>query len=269
MHNIIIIGTVRSGTSMTAALFRDTQASYGDNIMSASISNPYGYYECFKINQLNDRIIKRILRERLPLPNRLSKIAKPFRPPIHTDGRASMLAIPDRIPNIELPEADKEEIIHFVSNPLFCYKDPRFSITLPFWRKHLSENTRYIVVFRSPKRTVDSMIRNSQNLYTPPLPVNEQWGFKLWRSYYDRILNDFADSQNWLFVHDEVLFNRRAIPAIEKFVETKVNTDQINPDIRRSKPKSIKYSGRRYRECVPLYQALIKRSIEDIDRLLA
>ena len=253
---------------MTAALFRDTGVSYGDEIMSSSISNPYGYYECFKINKLNNRIIKEILRKSVPLPNKLYKLVKPFRPPVHTDGRASMLAVPRRVPNIDLPQKDTEELNYFASRPDFCYKDPRFAITLPFWQQYLPNDTRYIVAFRNPKRTVDSMIRNSQDIYKPPLPVDERWGFKVWRDYYDRILNKFSNPQNWLFVHDEFLFNGTAIPAIEKFTETKVNTDQINPDIRRSKPESIDDSDKRYRNCVPLYRALIERSKQDINSLL-
>lgn len=262
MRNTVILGTVRSGTSMASALFRDTGTSYGDEIMSSSVSNPYGYYECHKINQLNNRIIQKILRGRLP--SKIQKIVRPFQPPVNLDKRASMLAIPPKSFDIELSEMEVKGITHFANKPSFCYKDPRFSITLPLWKNYFPGDTRYIVVFRDPRRTVDSMIRNSRDIYNPPLPVDEDWGFRIWRNYYIRLLNEFSDSENWLFVFDQFLFDGTAVPAIEKFVEVKLNTDQINPSIRRSKPDSISNTNKEYQKCVPLYKTLISRSEKSV-----
>ena len=264
MKNVIILGSVRSGTSMLTATFRDTEAYFGEDIMSPTVSNPYGYYECHKINRLNNQIIRKIIYRKAKFP--FGQISRFFRPQIYKDKRCLMLAAPRHVPDLSLTDELTDEIKSITSHSPLCLKDPRFSVTLQFWQPFLPQNTRFLVAFRDPFRTVDSMLRNAREIYSPPLPLDEIWGLKLWYRNYRRLLHQFSNHENWLFVHDESMFSGEALPVLEKFVETDLNDDQINPSIRRSKLASVKPSSQLRKQCLNLFEALKQRSRYDIER---
>ncbi|MBE9047644.1 sulfotransferase [Pleurocapsales cyanobacterium LEGE 10410] len=266
MKNTIVLGTVRSGTSMTTAMFRKTRAYFGDDIMTPTIANPYGYYECHQINRLNNRLIQRIIYGFTS--KKIQSFLKPFQPPVHRDRRCSMLAAPRYIRQFSLPEDITDQMRHFVSHTPFCLKDPRFSITLPFWRSVIPKGTRFLVVFRDPRRTVDSMLRNSREIYNPPLPVDEEWGLKLWYRNYRRLLYQFSNEEDWFFIHDEQVFSGKAVPALEKFVETPLATDLIDPKIRRSRPRKLDSLNEQYYRCNDLFEQLKQRARRDLEKWL-
>lgn len=250
---------------MVTALFRKTGAYFGDDIMASTISNPYGYYECHKINNLNNRIIQRMLNG--AFPSKVQRILRKLKPPIHKDPRCSMLAAPKHIRTFKLSDEMVSEIRHFVSHSPFCLKDPRFSITLPFWQPFIPDGTRYIVAFRDPRRTVDSILRNNKDIYNSSLPIDENWGFKLWYRNYERLLNQISNKQDWFFIHDESVFNGKAISALEKFVETNLATDRVNPEIRRSRPERFAaFDNQHYSQCKILFEQLKQRSNQDLEK---
>lgn len=265
MKNVIILGCVRSGTSMLTATFRDTEAYFGEDIMPPTISNPYGYYECHKINQLNNQIIKKIIYKKAKFP--FGRLSRHFWPRVYKDKRCLMLVAPKKVQPVPLSDQIVGEMRRLVSHSPLCLKDPRFSVTLPFWEPLLPKNTCFLVAFRDPYRTVDSMLRNAKEIYDPPLPLDEDWGLKLWYRNYRRLLHKLSNQENWFFVHDELIFSGEALPAIEKFVDTDLNDDQINPTIRRSKPEAVKPSNQLRKQCQSLFEALKRRSKYDIQKL--
>ncbi|MGF1523657.1 MAG: hypothetical protein ACFBSF_15175 [Leptolyngbyaceae cyanobacterium] len=264
MKNVIILGSVRSGTSMLTATFRETEAYFGEDIMSPTVSNPYGYYECHKINRLNNQIIRKIIYRKAQFP--LDRISRYFRPRIYRDKRCLMLAAPRHVPDISLSNKLINEMRSITSHSPLCLKDPRFSVTLPFWQPFLPQNTCFLVAFRAPFRTVDSMLRNAREIYDPPLPLDESWGLRLWYRNYRRLLYQFSNPENWFFVHDELMFSGEALPVLEKFVETDLNYDQINPLIRRSQSEAVQPSSQLRKQCLTLFEALKQRSRSDIQR---
>ncbi|MEM9162910.1 MAG: hypothetical protein AAGC54_07555, partial [Cyanobacteria bacterium P01_F01_bin.4] len=68
--------------------------------MSPSVSNPYGYYECHKINRLNNQIIKNLIYTKARFP--FKRISKSLRPRVYKDQRCLMLAAPRRIKALNL-----------------------------------------------------------------------------------------------------------------------------------------------------------------------
>ncbi|MGQ4646885.1 hypothetical protein [Lyngbya aestuarii] len=265
MRNTIVLGSIRSGTSMLTATFRNTGAYFGDEIMPPTVANPYGYYECYKINKLNDRIIGSILHRysRFPI-----SILRRFQPRIHRDKRCSMLAAPRYIRPLNLPDEIISEVRHFMSTNPFCLKDPRFSLTLPFWEPVIPDGTRFLVVFRDPRRTVDSMLRNAKEIYNPPLPLDEKWGFTVWYRNYRRLLYKLSNEEDWLFIQDEQIFSGEAFPAIENFIETSIDTSQIKPGIRRSRPETIASSNQYYCKSQVLFNELKQRAKRDVEKWL-
>src|SRR5262245_58052284 len=143
MQNVIILGSGRSGTSMVAGLFRHSGAFQGKELLPATISNPLGYYEDKQLNLLNNALIEQMLR--WPTLNRLrTRIS----PPAHTDPRCYWLAAPRWLRHITPTREQRQEMAWFGQQGPFCYKDPRFNVTLPVWEQYLPEDTRYLVIFR-------------------------------------------------------------------------------------------------------------------------
>ncbi|HEY2211238.1 MAG TPA: hypothetical protein VGH62_06390, partial [Bradyrhizobium sp.] len=55
---IIVAGFHRSGTSSTAQLLHAAGMFFGDDLIGAMPSNPYGHYEDREIVRLHDRILR-------------------------------------------------------------------------------------------------------------------------------------------------------------------------------------------------------------------
>ncbi len=246
----MILGCARSGTSMVTGLFRGAGYFMGRDMMPASKANPLGYFEAPDINDLNNEIIELLLH--WPCLNR---IRRRISPTAHTNRRAFPLAAPRTIRKLAVPSKMAEEIRDYCGRTPFCYKDPRFSVTLPVWRSSLPQNTKFIVVFREPLRTVDSMLRNSRETYTPPLPVSEAWCYRNWSRTYRRLLSVYSREGDWFFAHYNQIADLSALDGLSEFLGHDLDASQIDPSIRRSKaPESRQNSHER--NCAKLYSEL-------------
>jgi hypothetical protein len=261
MRNLLILGTGRSGTSMVAALFRKSGAYLGDNLLSARIGNPFGYYEDPDINRLNADVIAQILAR---------SWTTRFLPwtvhPIHRRAEASWLAAPWHLPRIQ-PDARATAAMRAkLARQPFCLKDPRFCVTLPTWRPLLPPDTRYLVVFRDPQRTADSMLRDSLEREDDPLPIDALWAAVLWWRTYRRLLRDLSRTGDWLFVHYDDVLSGAALPAISAFTAVSVDAQQLDPSVSRAQPTELQVGRRWTRRCAQLYQELRERAAEDLAR---
>ena len=61
LHNVLILGSGRSGTSMVAGLFRDSGYYLGFDLLAASAANPYGYFEDTGITEINNLLLRWML----------------------------------------------------------------------------------------------------------------------------------------------------------------------------------------------------------------
>ncbi len=145
MHNILILGSGRSGTSMVAGTLAKAHYYMGSRFVPPRDSNPKGFFEDHEINDINEAILKRVVPHRpryigrILFRKRLGYMQKWLaRVPLHAN-------IPSW-PGIE------QRIRRAVQSEPFCFKDPRFSYTLPVWRPFL-RHTRFICVFRHPAST--------------------------------------------------------------------------------------------------------------------
>lgn len=259
MYNLLILGSGRSGTSMVTSLFRDTDAYFGKRFLPTKRANPYGYYEDVEINGLNNYIIKRLIYWDL-----IHKLPDPIRPKMYFDDRSLWLHVPKRIKQFPLPSDVINKISKHLEQMPFCLKDPRFSTTLSWWREFLPENTRFIVVFRDPGRTVDSILRDASETYQPALLVTEKWAYKSWYRTYSNILHNLSVKGKWLFINYDDVISLRAIPCLEAFAQTKVNIEEINPKI--SRANSINPTTNVLQQkCDLIYQQLLQRARQDIE----
>lgn len=221
--NIIILGSGRSGTSMVAGGFAEAGFHMGDRVdyLKKSKANPKGFFEDYEVNTINEDILKKVV---INLPE---KIRRRFLPS-HTFYRARWLA---RIPLCQKITSDiriDERINDVMCKEPFCFKDPRFSYTLPVWQRQLTSTILFIVVFRHPHRTAQSTVRECQeNPALRTLRMNEGLALKTWKCMYSHILKNYEkseDKSNWLFVNYNQVFEEKWAEKIEAFSGVKINT---------------------------------------------
>jgi len=255
MRNIIILGTGRSGTSMVAATFRSSGAFMGDHLLPATPSNPHGYYEDRELNRLNNDLIRRLFGR--PLLG--WRIRGKFFRTVYTVPGAFFMAAPRVLRTIQLTANEIDRIRAFTRREPFCYKDPRFSVTLPLWMPHLPSNVGFVVVFRDPMRTTESMIRDAREQYEPPLPVTQTWGFTCWWRTYSRLIVLSKSSPHWMFINYDAMLDRSANADLSEFASATLDFSQIDDRTSRSQKHEWPTSSIGQR-CSDLYEELCTRA---------
>lgn len=177
---VAIVGMHRSGTSMVAKLLQQAGLNLGEeaDLMPPAEENPEGFYEHLGFVRLNDEVLNaaRAGWDCPPLPD-VDWGSGRFE---HFRERARNLAGP------------------LQSAPAWGWKDPRTSLTLPFWRSALGP-LRTVVVVRNPLEVVTSLHR--RNGFSLAL------GLTLWQIYAERILADTSQDARLVTHYDAYLFD--------------------------------------------------------------
>jgi hypothetical protein len=254
-------------------------------LLKANVGNPLGFYEDVDINRLNNSIIRRLLpssdltEKVFHSPwvtkwwRRTSKLLArlPFcgeycywlMPTVHVDGRAFWMAVPRRLRRLVLDSSTQERITRYAQRTPFCYKDPRFSLTLPYWQPHLPASTVFLVVFREPSKTVTSIRTFDLTIHHPPVQVPEKWCYHYWYTTYQRLLEWSANKDNWVFVNYQDIMNGESLPLIETMTGCQLDASQLTPSLSRSTPSDGPPSLIA-RKCVALYEVLCQRAKQDL-----
>lgn len=223
MKNVLILGSGRSGTSMVTGALAKNGYFLGENpeYLGKNQSNPKGFFEDREVNTINEDILSKSL---INFPERLRRRFFPS----YTFYRARWLA---RLPLSYFPKSDEtidKRIEQVVSKKPFCYKDPRFSYTLPYWKKFLPENTLFLVVYRHPSLTARSIQREcEESPALQKLKMSHNIALKVWRLMYSHILKTYSDDdkkQNWAFVHYDQMYKENKINSLESFLQVKIDT---------------------------------------------
>jgi glycosyltransferase involved in cell wall biosynthesis len=200
---ICIAGMHRSGTSMVARLLNLCGVYLGpeSEMLPANQANEAGYWENATFVELNDEILWRLG----------TGWDLPVLPPEGWERLPEMIPLRARATTL---------IQEFNSQPLWGWKDPRNSITLPFW-KLLVPNLKVVVCLRNPLEVAQSLTRRGA--------TSQVFGFNLWTVYYQRLLAE-TTPQNRVVTHYESYFHdsqaelRRllqalSVPASEELIE--------------------------------------------------
>ena len=177
---VCIAGMHRSGTSMVAKLLQQAGLFLGDpsNLMPPAEENPEGFFEHLGFVRLNDELLNAAgAGWDCPPPAGFAwddPALDPFRE------RAQELAAPLR------PAGS------------WGWKDPRNSLTVPFWRSVFGP-LRTVVVVRNPLEVVTSLHR--RNGFSTAL------GLTLWQLYGERVLED-TTPEDRLVTHFDNYFLR-------------------------------------------------------------
>jgi hypothetical protein len=239
MKNCLILGSGRSGTSMLGGILHQAGYFMGDMLHKPRESNPKGFFEWYKINKINENILANYLKNSFTI-RLLKKVLK--KNVIENPGKNQrwLLSLPlDTSVNEINPQVERE-IEEVIKRDPFCYKDPRFSYTLPVWRRYLNPGTVFICVFREPDVTVESILKECRSQdYLSDLYIDRRSAYRVWMSIYSHILFKHArgsDSGNFLFVHYNQVYEGTAIPSLSAFLDTQLESGFVDKNLKRTTP---------------------------------
>lgn len=228
MHNLIILGSGRSGTSLLTGMLAKSGYFTGDNYIEINDANPKGFFEDREVNNINEDIITLSYNQQNP-------IQKIFATPL-PEGKTKWLAmLPNRLA-IKTSLDIKSRIENLVSNQPFCFKDPRFSYTLPAWDQ-FAKPYNVICIFRNPLDTTTSILKEChQNPYLNDFGMTHSRALKIWNSIHSYVLN-YHDQfgSHWYFIHYEQLFNSDFVSQLEKNLNVSLDKSFPESKLHRSK----------------------------------
>ncbi len=190
---VCIAGMHRSGTSMVAKLLRDGGLYLGDDadLMPAGDDNPEGFWEYADIVTLNDAVLAEM-------------------------GGAWDLP-PDPPADWDAPRFDAlratatSQAARFAGYDPWGWKDPRNSLTVPFWRSAVGP-LKVVCVVRNPLEVALSLRRRNQ--------FSLALGLWLWYAYNKRLLDDTTPDER-IVTHFDAYFGdsageiRRLLAAVD------------------------------------------------------
>ena len=227
MHNCLILGSGRSGTSMIGGLLAKAGYFMGDDLLPANNSNPKGFFEDVTVNAINEQILE-------PLSFKATHpFARWFTDYPLTYGQHWLARVPVGI-KIPSPQSAIDKIKEVTLRTPFCFKDPRFSYTLSVWRPHLV-NTVFLCVFRDPATTAASINKecgDDERLHS--IKMNFDNAVDVWTLMYRHILEIHRHQGEWLFMHYDQVLSGDVFDRLEEFIGTNVDRSFPEKKLRRS-----------------------------------
>jgi len=210
----------RSGTSMVAMLLQQAGLNLGDeaDLMPPAAENPEGFYEHLEFVRLNDEVLN-VAGAGWDCPPAAGfdwddDALDPFRT------RARRLAGPlrERLP--------------------WGWKDPRTSLTLPFWRSAFGP-LRTVVVLRNPLEVVTSLYR--RNGFSTALALT------LWQIYAERVLDDTSPDERLVTDYDSYFLDPdREITRVLDYLG--LSRDQDLPGLRAAAIPALRHHRKSVRD---------------------
>ena len=253
----MIFGCGRSGTSMIGGILHDAGYFMGLQLYPPTISNPKGYFENDLINGINERILSYYDHSNLGFFRKLIKCSlintskwysrtprvfkKYLETNIHCPGynQRWLSSIPVEVLIECMDSTDENKIKLAIQRKPFAYKDPRFSYTLPVWKKFLSDDVVLICIFRDPCVTVKSIIKECSTAnYLRNFQINESNAYEVWDNIYSHIIDKhLIYYKQIIFCHYEQIYSGSALKILSKalnidlkqnFVEMRLNRTRSN-----------------------------------------
>jgi len=189
-NRIIVLGTMRSGTSLTAELVRQWGAYSGgdDKLWKSDINDPrgYGYMEYIPLQELNDELLDH--NDRLPpLQHTMEQHA------LHLGFREKAQAL--------LKDMDGQAVKNNLDT--WVWKDARLPLTLPFWVQCWGDPV-YVVTIRHPADVALSSAK-TEELDPNNLPFSA--GLAYWQYCMLNILSFTQENHRKIFLSYEQLLS--------------------------------------------------------------
>ena len=167
---ILVTGMHRSGTSAVTQALAKLGCPLGpeSELMTASASNSDGHFEALPVVEINDQV--------------LALMGSSWAAPTHARNASAALAAGPMGSTARSYLKSRDDL------DVALIKDPRFSVTLPFWRKCIDQDTlRIVLMIRHPTDVASSLA--ARNKF--PLP----FGRLLWRRYNGHLLGSIDGLQ--------------------------------------------------------------------------
>ncbi len=242
---VLITGTGRSGTSMTAGLLRRAGMATSKDLVEGSSQNPLGSFEDRRIQQLQRKMLSKLGPLSMPPPQ-------------------GWLKRPD-VANIaqELSAVVAEELNN-ANGSLWGFKDPHSAFTMPLWTRIFNEEKITPTVFlcvREPSAVITSLIRQYD---FDPAVAEVFWLTKNLRAILDTGADFFVVHYEALVSGDLALLSQIVAHArISKPREMDEIVSVIEPKLNRSGTNSYSINN----PCVKrLWSALESSQGADFDR---
>lgn len=178
VKSVVVLGSPRTGTSFTTSLLHDL--GYHVDAGLKDRFNERGYWENFYVVTINDVIL-----------NHFGGVLET--PPKLPEGWEQSNFV-KRLDNHAVGIIAKAK--HHES---WALKDPRFSLTLPYWKRFLPLDTVFLVCLRRPELAAMSMNRT--------FGMNIETAVKLWSFYTTQALKNTEGSQRLLIDYDDYYTN--------------------------------------------------------------
>ena len=159
--------------------------------------------------------------------------------------------------DVTLEDAETEKRINgVIAREPFCYKDPRFSYTLPVWRQFLKPDTALICIFREPHITVESILKECRRQdYLSDLFIKRKNAFAVWANMHTHILlKNSTAAKNLYFVHYNQVYDVSSLPLLSRILKADLKRDFVDEDLKRTTSNSA----------VPEYVSLIYAKLCDL-----
>jgi len=227
MKNLLILGSGRSGTSMVAGTLAKSGYFMGNRLSEERESNPGGNFEDIEINRINEELLAQVAPKR---PNFLGNLLFRDRP-VLWQRWLSRIPVGTEIP---CPPSISQQIAALTQKSPYCFKDPRFSYTLPVWEPFL-QNTVFVCIFREPASTALSMLNLSRKAkYLSNLSITFEQAVEVWYLMYKHILDIHSHRGNWLFMHYNQALSKDGLAKLAAFTEATVDYSYPDPSISQS-----------------------------------
>lgn len=203
----------------------------GKQLLPARYANPKGFYEDREVNDINEALLDGCVSQRI----RIMGIELLRHRPLY--GHRWLARIPVGKEMSASSNELKARILNLVHDEPYCFKDPRFSYTLPVWRPFLT-NTVFVCVFRNPAVTANSIIHECHsNNYD--LRINFKHALEVWTLMYQHVIEIHRHQGEWLFVHYNQLLTTIGLDKLQSFTGAAVDRSFPDPSLSRSSAGDI------------------------------
>lgn len=249
MHNCIITGCGRSGTSMVAGLLARSGYFFGDELFTPRTTNPKGFFEGETIKAINEDLLKPVVKSPPRGPARYLFAHR-------TEyGSRWLSRVPVGVqvsPDAALARRMQEE----TTRTPFAYKDPRFCYTLGAWRRYLPADTVFVCAFREPGRTVTSILKErAEAPYLSGLWLSRAAALRLWTLMYRHVLEVHGNHGKWLFLHYEQVLRGVGVARLAEHVAAPADPYFADPSLKRSSELPVTD-----KEAMAVYEQLCARA---------
>lgn len=200
---VIIAGMHRSGTSMTTRLLNLCGLYLGreEDLMPPMKDNPEGFWENIKFVGINDEILS-------SLGGRWDS------PPLLEVGWEKSPLLTD------ITHRARQVISEISQQSIWGWKDPRNSLTLPFWKK-LLPNSKIVICLRNPIEVHRSLSQRGHDF--------NNFTYDLWLTYYEQLITS-TKPQERIYTHYDSYFHdpQSELRRLVDFLELNVSDETIN-----------------------------------------